>query len=76
MRYLKQRETAKGTPADKLPQSHAERKDNGSHPFKDFRDDKYLMAVTKDGTIKKTAISQFDTNRKTEAYKPSTSGGR
>lgn len=23
------------------------------------------MAVTKDGTIKKTAISQFDTNRKT-----------
>ena len=34
-------------------------------PFRDFRDDKYLMAVTKDGTIKKTAISQFDTNRKT-----------
>ena len=34
-------------------------------PFKEFRDDKYLIAVTKNGTIKKTAISQFDTNRKT-----------
>lgn len=34
-------------------------------PFRDFRDDKYLIAVTKHGTIKKTAISQFDTNRKT-----------
>ncbi len=33
--------------------------------FRDFRDDKYLMAVTKKGTIKKTAISEFDTNRKT-----------
>ena len=34
-------------------------------PFRNFRDDKYLLAVTKKGTIKKTAISQFDTNRKT-----------
>ena len=34
-------------------------------PFRDFRDDKYLMAVTKKGPIKKTAISDFDTNRKT-----------
>jgi hypothetical protein len=34
-------------------------------PFRDFRDDKYLIAVTKNGTIKKTAISQFDNNRKT-----------
>ena len=34
-------------------------------PFRNFRDDKYLIAVTKNGTIKKTAISQFDTNRKT-----------
>ncbi len=34
-------------------------------PFRNFRDDKYLMAVTKRGTIKKTAISQYDTNRTT-----------
>lgn len=34
-------------------------------PFRNFRDDKYLIAVTKKGTIKKTAISQFDNSRKT-----------
>ena len=34
-------------------------------PFKEFRDDEYLIAITKNGTIKKTAMSQFDTNRKT-----------
>ena len=33
-------------------------------PFRNFRDDKYLMAVTKNGTIKKTPISEFDSNRK------------
>ena len=33
-------------------------------PFRNFRDDKYLMAVTKKGTIKKTPISEFDSNRK------------
>ncbi len=34
-------------------------------PFRNFRDDKYLIAVTKNGTIKKTAISQYNTNRTT-----------
>ena len=34
-------------------------------PIQDFGEDKYLIAVTKEGTIKKTALSQFDTNRKT-----------
>ena len=34
-------------------------------PFRDFSDDKFLIGVTKKGTIKKTAISEFDTNRKT-----------
>ena len=33
-------------------------------PFRDFSDDKFLICVTKKGTIKKTAISAFDTNRK------------
>jgi DNA gyrase subunit A len=34
-------------------------------PIKEFAEDQYLIAVTKDGTIKKTALSNFDTNRKT-----------
>ncbi len=33
-------------------------------PIKEFAEDKYLIAVTKHGTIKKTPLSQFDTNRK------------
>lgn len=34
-------------------------------PLKEFAEDKYLIAVTKQGTIKKTSLAQFDTNRKT-----------
>jgi DNA gyrase subunit A len=34
-------------------------------PIKEFAEDKFLIAVTKHGTIKKTPLSQFDTNRKT-----------
>ena len=34
-------------------------------PIPDFSEDKYLMAVTKNGTIKKTALSNFNTTRKT-----------
>lgn len=34
-------------------------------PVKEFADDNYLIMVTKNGTIKKTPMSQFDTNRKT-----------
>ena len=34
-------------------------------PFREFSYDKFLIGVTKKGTIKKTAISAFDTNRKT-----------
>ncbi len=33
-------------------------------PVSDFAEDKFLIAVTKEGTIKKTALSNFDTNRK------------
>src|SRR5665648_553547 len=33
-------------------------------PIRDFAEDKFLIAVTKYGTIKKTPLSQFDTNRK------------
>ncbi len=33
-------------------------------PISEFAEDKFLIAVTKDGTIKKMALSDFDTNRK------------
>ncbi len=57
--------TAKGTPAVNFLNLMQRERITTIIPFRDFRDDKYLMAVTKKGTIKKTAISQFDTNRKT-----------
>ena len=57
--------TARGTPALNFLNLMQRERITAVIPFRDFRDDKYLMAVTKDGTIKKTAISQFDTNRKT-----------
>lgn len=33
-------------------------------PVSEFAEDRYLIAVTKQGTIKKTALSNFETNRK------------
>ncbi len=57
--------TAKGTPAVNFLNLMQRERITTIIPFRDFRDDKYLIAVTKKGTIKKTAISQFDTNRKT-----------
>ena len=56
--------TAKGTPAVNFLNLMQRERITTIIPFRDFRDDKYLIAVTKKGTIKKTAISQFDTNRK------------
>ncbi|MDY5606594.1 MAG: DNA gyrase subunit A [Lentihominibacter sp.] len=57
--------TAKGTNAANFLNLMQRERISAVIPFRDFRDDKYLMAVTKKGTIKKTAISEFDTNRKT-----------
>lgn len=57
--------TAKGTPAINFLNLMQRERISAVIPFKDFRDDKYLIGVTKNGIIKKTAISQFDTNRKT-----------
>ncbi len=57
--------TAKGTPAVNFLNLLQRERITTIIPFRDFRDDKYLIAVTKKGTIKKTAISQFNTNRKT-----------
>ena len=33
-------------------------------PIREFKEDDFLIAVTKKGTIKKTPVSEFDTNRK------------
>ncbi|MBQ6495860.1 MAG: DNA gyrase subunit A [Firmicutes bacterium] len=57
--------TAKGTNAANFLNMTSMENITTIIPFRTFLDDKYLIAVTKNGTIKKTAISQFDTNRKT-----------
>ncbi len=57
--------TAKGTPAVNFLNLMQRERITAVIPIQDFGEDKYLIAVTKHGTIKKTALSQFDTNRKT-----------
>ncbi len=56
--------TAKGTPAVNFLNLMQRERINAMIPIKEFADDKYLIGVTKNGTIKKTALSEFDTNRK------------
>lgn len=56
--------TAKGTPAVNFLNLMQRERITAVIPLKEFSDDKYLMAVTKYGTIKKTALANFDTNRK------------
>ncbi|MBQ3924131.1 MAG: DNA gyrase subunit A [Firmicutes bacterium] len=56
--------TAKGTPAVNFLNLMQRERINAMIPIKDFAEDKYLIGVTKNGTIKKTALSEFDTNRK------------
>ncbi len=57
--------TAKGTPAVNFLNLMQRERITAVIPIQDFGEDKFLIAVTKHGTIKKTALSQFDTNRKT-----------
>ncbi len=57
--------TAKGTPAVNFLNLMQRERITAVIPIKEFAEDKFLIAVTKDGTIKKTALSNFDTNRKT-----------
>lgn len=56
--------TAKGTPAVNFLNLLQRERINAVIPIKEFDEEKYLMAVTKSGVIKKTTLSQFDTNRK------------
>ncbi|MBQ9932162.1 MAG: DNA gyrase subunit A [Firmicutes bacterium] len=57
--------TAKGTPAVNFLNLMQRERITAVIPVKEFSEEKYLIAVTKKGTIKKTDMSQFDTNRKT-----------
>ncbi|MDD4564440.1 MAG: DNA gyrase subunit A [Eubacteriales bacterium] len=57
--------TAKGTPAVNFLNLMPRERINAVIPIQDFGEDKNLIGVTKNGIIKKTALSQFDTNRKT-----------
>lgn len=57
--------TAKGTPAVNFLNLMQRERITAVIPIKDFAEDKFLIAVTKQGTIKKTALSNFNTNRKT-----------
>jgi DNA gyrase subunit A len=57
--------TAKGTPAVNFLNLMQRERITAVIPIEDFTANKYLVGVTKKGIIKKTEISQFDTNRKT-----------
>ncbi len=56
--------TAKGTPAVNFLNLMQRERITAVMPVQSFDADKYLIAVTKQGTIKKVDLSQFDTNRK------------
>ena len=57
--------TAKGTPAVNFLNLMQRERITAIIPVQEFSDDRYLIAVTKDGIIKKTPLSLFDTQRKT-----------
>ena len=57
--------TAKGTPVINFLNLNQGERVTAVIPVKEFADDNYLIMVTRNGTIKKTPMSQFDTNRKT-----------
>ena len=57
--------TAKGTPIVNFLNLMQRERITAVIPIKEFAEDQYLIGVTKDGIIKKTALSNFDTNRKT-----------
>jgi DNA gyrase subunit A len=57
--------TARGMPAINLLNLMPRERITAVMPIRAFEDDKYLIAVTKKGVIKKTPLSQYDTNRKT-----------
>jgi DNA gyrase subunit A len=56
--------TAKGTPVVNFLHLTQKERVTAVIPIKEFVENKFLIAVTKKGTIKKTDLAQFDTSRK------------
>lgn len=56
--------TAKGTPVINFLNLNSNERVTAVIPVKEFSSDDYLIMITKKGTIKKTPMSEFDTNRK------------
>ena len=56
--------TAKGTPVVNFLNLMQRERITAVLPVKDFEEDKYLIAVTKKGTIKKTSLANFNTIRR------------
>ena len=57
--------TARGTPAVNFLNLLQRERITALIPVQDFEEDKYLISVTKDGVIKKTHLSEFNTKRTT-----------
>lgn len=57
--------TAKGTPVINFLNLNSSERVTAIIPIRKFAPDECLVMVTKQGTIKKTPLSEFDTNRKT-----------
>lgn len=56
--------TSKGTPIVNFLNLSGGEKVTAMIPIKEYSDNEYMVCVTKNGIIKKTEISQFDTSRK------------
>lgn len=56
--------TAKGTPVINFLNLNSGERVTAVIPVKEFAPDDYLVMITKKGTIKKTPMSEFDSNRK------------
>jgi len=57
--------TAKGTPVINFLNLNSSERVTAVIPIREFAPDECLVMVTKKGTIKKTPLTEFDTNRKT-----------
>ena len=57
--------TAKGTPVINFLNLNSSERVTAMIPIREFDSEECLVMVTKQGTIKKTPLSEFDTNRKT-----------
>ncbi len=56
--------TSKGTAIVNILQLESDEKVTATIPIKEFEEGKYLVMMTKNGTIKKTALTEYDTSRK------------